>query len=347
MSQRILFLFQCLFFPGIAPLSETCLVRMAAELLSVCHGPHMPTVVKAKQGQSASYSTGSTQTIPWRYSRYVWLKAGLIASLVTLLYADVLIDLAHDWWTEPNLSHGLLIPPLAALIAWGSREKTFRLPVRPDSRGLLAVASACLLYILGKVGAEFFLPRISFVWLLAGLVWTFWGAARLRSLAFPLVLLATMVPLPALVYNSMAAPLQLFASDVAAKVAEAAGVSVYRDGNIISLAHISLGVEEACSGLNSLAALMVGSLLLGFLQCSRIWIRCLLFGLSIPLSIAVNVVRVSGTAILADYHEEFAMGFYHSFSGWLVFVAGFAALYGVSRALHYWFERGMAAREAI
>jgi exosortase/archaeosortase family protein len=61
----------------------------------------------------------------------------------------------------------------------------------------------------------------------------------------------------------------------------------------------------------------------------------------------VNVVRVSGTAILADYHEEFAMGFYHSFSGWLVFVAGFAALYGVSRALHYWFERGMAAREAI
>jgi exosortase/archaeosortase family protein len=78
---------------------------------------------------------------------------------------------------------------------------------------------------------------------------------------------------------------------------------------------------------------MVGSVLLGFLLCSRARSRWLLFLFSIPLSVAVNVVRVTGTAIIADYHEEFALGFYHSFSGWLVFVVGFAFLYGAARLL--------------
>ena len=105
-----------------------------------------------------------------------------------------------------------------------------------------------------------------------------------------------MVPLPVLVYNALSEPLQLFASSVAANLAQWLGVSVYRDGNIIDLANISLGVEEACSGLNSLSAMMVGSLLLGFLQCREIWSRSILFFLSIPLATAINVFRITGTA---------------------------------------------------
>jgi exosortase len=150
---------------------------------------------------------------------------------------------------------------------------------------------------------------------------------RLKTLTFPFLLLATMVPLPAIVDSAVAAPLQLFASDVATSVSQFLGVSVYRDGNIIYLAHVSLGVERACSGLSSLSALLVGSVLLGFLQCSRPVTRILLFASSIPISIGVNALRVSGTAVLADYDEKFAMGFYHSFSGWLVFLLGFGSLY--------------------
>ena len=136
-----------------------------------------------------------------------------------------------------------------------------------------------------------------------------------------------MVPLPAIVDSAVAAPMQLFASDVATNVSQFLGVSAYRDGNIIYLAHVSLGVERACSGLSSLSALLVGSVLLGFLQCSRPVTRILLFASSIPISIGVNALRVAGTAVLADYDEKFAMGFYHSFSGWLVFLLGFGSLY--------------------
>jgi len=190
------------------------------------------------------------------------------------------------------------------------------------------------MFLLGRLASEFFLMRFSFVVLLAGLIWTFWGIRRLRTLAFPVLLLATMVPLPALLYNSQAAPLQLLASDLATRIAQSLGVSAFRDGNVIQLAGTSLGVEEACSGLNSLSALIVGSVLLGFLVCSRFLSRITLFVLAVPLAIAVNIVRVSGTALIADYNQEFAEGFYHSFSGWLVFVAGFGALYLAARILH-------------
>lgn len=257
----------------------------------------------------------------------VWLKVAVTAGLIAALYSFILPDLASEWWTEEASSYGMLVPPMALYLVWMRRRITLAIPAQPDGRGLVLVAAACLLFLLGQLAAEFFLARISFILLLAGLASTFWGFARLQTLAFPLVLLLTMVPLPALVYNAVAAPLQLLASAVATDIAQSLGVSIYRDGNIIHLASTSLGVAEACSGLNSLSSLVVGSLLLGFLEEASMIGRILLTLLSVPLAIAVNVLRVAGTAVLADYQPDYAMGFYHSFSGWLVFVLGFGMLW--------------------
>jgi exosortase len=273
----------------------------------------------------------------------LWIEIGLVAALMCILFGTVLIDMAHDWWTEPALSQGMLLPPLALYISWINRNRTLSLAPASDRRGLFWVAIACSFLILGKLASEFFLMRFAFVLLLVGLVWTFWGFPRLRTLAFPLLLLATMVPLPVMVYNSLAAPLQLLASDLATRVAQGFGVSVFRDGNIIQLAGTSLGVAEACSGLNSLSALIVGSLLLGYLLCSRTASRVVLFAAAIPLAIVVNILRVAGTALLADYNQEFALGFYHAFSGWLVFIAGFGLLYLCARTLHTLLDREQTA----
>jgi len=266
-------------------------------------------------------------------SPLTWITGIIIASLTGLLYFDILVDLANEWWTQPEASYGLLIPPFALYVAYLKKNETLALAAQPASAGLILVAFGCLVLITGKLASEFFLTRISFVLLLAGLVWTFWGFARFRSLAFPLVLLLTMVPPPVIVYNAAAAPLQLLASRIAADAAQVAGISIYRDGNIIHLANTSLGVAEACSGLHSLSALMVASLLLGFLENGSLWARTAVVILSVPLAIAVNVLRVTGTAILADYNPEFAMGYYHAFSGWLVFVLGFALLWLVSKLI--------------
>jgi exosortase len=257
----------------------------------------------------------------------LWLKVGITVGLIAALYSFILPDLAWEWWTQEASSYGMLVPPIALYLVWIGRRTTLALPAQPDMRGLWLVAAACCVFMVGQLAAEFFMARISFVLLLAGLTWTFWGFARLRTMAFPFVLLLTMVPLPALVFNAVAAPLQLFASSVATEISQLLGVSIYRDGNIIHLATTSLGVAEACSGLNSLSSLVVGSLLLGYLEDASLPGRTLLTLLSVPLAIAVNVLRVAGTAVLADYKPEFAMGFYHLFSGWLVFVMGFAMLW--------------------
>jgi len=262
-----------------------------------------------------------------------WLNVASVTGLVGVLYAAVVMDLASEWWTDSSASYGMLIPPTALYIAYLRRQTTLAFRAQRDLRGLWLVSLACVVFLLGKLAAEFFLTRISLVLLLAGLTWTFWGLARCRTLAFPFILLGTMVPLPVIVYNTAAAPLQLFASTVATDLAQMLGVSIYQDGNVIQLASTSLGVEEACSGLHSLSALVVASLLLGFLESATALGRLLLFALSVPLAIAVNVLRVTGTALLADHKPEWAMGFYHSFSGWLVFVLGFGTLWLIGKLL--------------
>src|SRR5437867_7197761 len=92
-----------------------------------------------------------------------WFQVSILVALVAVLYTTVLMDLAHDWWTEPSFSQGLLIPPLALYVAWTRRSLTLSQPVAPDNRGLWLIGLACLVFLLGKVSAEFFLPRMSFV----------------------------------------------------------------------------------------------------------------------------------------------------------------------------------------
>ncbi|MBI1791978.1 MAG: exosortase, partial [Acidobacteria bacterium] len=181
--------------------------------------------------------------------------------------------------------------------------------------------------------------RLSFVLLLAGLAWTFWGRARLRTLVFPLLLLATMIPLPSIVYNALAVKLQLFASQVSSNLAQALGVTVFAEGNVIHLAGTTLGVAEACSGLRSLSSLTVMALLLGFLQCQLVRTRVGLVLMALPIAISVNVLRVTGTALLSDYDQDLAMGFYHTFESWLVFLVGMVLVMAASKGLRLLFER--------
>jgi exosortase len=265
---------------------------------------------------------------------FVWAKVFVLTALVAAVYAEVLIDLALEWWTRPESSYGMVIPPFVLYLASLRRREIWSIPKCSTMRGLGLVFGACLMFLTGNLASEFFLTRVSFVVLIAGLVWTFWGGGRLRSVAFNLILLATMVPPPAIVYNAAAAPLQLLASQVATEVAQIFGTSIYRDGNIIHLANISLGVAEACSGLHSLSALVVASLVLGVVESASIAGRVLLFVLSVPLAILVNVFRVTGTAMLADVRPELALGYYHAFSGWLVFVIGFGLLWLVARLIY-------------
>jgi exosortase len=181
--------------------------------------------------------------------------------------------------------------------------------------------------ILGIFGAELFLARASFVILLGGLVVYFLGWKMLRVVAAPWAVLFLMIPLPVIVFNEIALPLQFLASKLAGNTLDLLGVPALREGNVITLPSISLNVVEACSGIRSLMALITLAIFYGLLMEKRIWVRGGLVVLAVPLAVGINSLRIVGSGLLGqNFGKEYAEGFFHEFSGIVVFAATLGAL---------------------
>jgi exosortase len=254
-----------------------------------------------------------------------------------LLYRDVLAKLVYDWANDDNYSHGFLIVPIALYFVWERRHKLAEAAYRPSLLGLMVVLGSLALLVAGRLGAELFLTRISIVGLVGGSVLFALGWNHLRILALPILFLLLMVPLPAIVFNQIAFPLQLLASRFGEWSLQVAGVPVLREGNVITLANTQLEVAEACSGIRSLISLLTLGIVYGYFMHPSGWVRTALALATVPVAILANGFRVAGTGIAAYYYgPEAAEGFFHTFSGWLVFLAAFAMLF-VAHRLIAWF----------
>lgn len=250
----------------------------------------------------------------------------LLAYIVTFafLFQDVMMKLVQDWSTDDNYSHGFLIVPISLYLAWERRDQLLRAAIAPSWVGLLAVFGGVALLIAGTLGAELFVTRIGLLAVLVGSILFILGWNHLRLLVFPLAILLLMIPIPAILFNQVAFPLQLLASRFASGVLSVVGIPVLREGNVIILANTTLEVAEACSGIRSLVSLITLGILLGYFTETRLWVRWVLALATIPTAIFANGLRVAGTGILAHYWGPAAAeGFFHTFSGWLVFAFAF------------------------
>jgi exosortase len=258
----------------------------------------------------------------------------LVGLATVTVYFHVLSSLVSQWASDENYSHGFLIVPFALYFAWAQRARLAAVPIRPSIAGLIVVCASLLVLIAGLFGAELFLTRISLIGVLGGSVLFLLGWQHLRLLAFPLALLVFMVPLPALVFNQIAFPLQLFASRVGEVALTTAGIPVLREGNILELSTTRLEVAQACSGIRSLVSLVTLGVLLGKLNEPRRWARVVLALVAIPIAIVENAARVAGTGIAAHWvGPAAAEGFFHTFSGWVMFVLAFVLLLLTQHAL--------------
>lgn len=281
-----------------------------------------------------------------RYAKHA-IPLVLVALGFSILYRDVVVKLVHDWATDDNYSHGFLIVPVALYLAWERRAKLAAAAKRSSALGLLVVAASVAVLGAGVLGAELFLTRISMLGVLAGVVLFLHGWQVLRILAFPLAFLLLMIPIPAIVFNQVAFPLQLLASRFGELALTLAGIPVLREGNVITLSNTSLEVAEACSGIRSLVSLLTLAIVYGYAVERRLWARWVLAFASIPVAIAANGIRVAGTGIAAHlYGPEAAQGFFHEFSGWLVFVVAFILLFAVQRAIAWLFPDRRAKAES-
>jgi exosortase len=255
-----------------------------------------------------------------------------------VLYADVWRGLWRDWANDDNYSHGFLIVPIAAYLVWERRQALREAISRPSVIGALVVLASLGLLVVGVLGAELFLPRLSLVGVLGGSVLFVLGWTHLRILFFPLALLLLMIPIPSILFNQIAFPLQLLASQTGQAGLNALHIPVLREGNIIMLATTTLEVAEACSGIRSLVSLLTLGIVVGYLLDPRVWVRTVLALSTIPIAVLSNGIRVAGIGVAANYYgSEAAEGFMHTFSGWLVFLVAFLMFLVVYKVLAWIF----------
>jgi exosortase len=188
--------------------------------------------------------------------------------------------------------------------------------------------------IVGVLGAELFLSRSSLLLVGAGLIVLFWGWGIFRAVLFPWAFLALMIPIPAILFNQITFPLQLLASKLAAWSLPLLGVPVLREGNVIQLPAMALEVAEACSGIRSLLSLVTLAIIYGYLLSDSVRMRVVLALAAIPIAVAANSLRIIGTGLLVQYWDpDKAEGFFHTFSGWLIFLVSLGMLFVLHKGL--------------
>jgi exosortase len=256
----------------------------------------------------------------WQDRRLV-LWPAILLSLLLLLYGPILRFLVLQWWSDPDYGHGFFVPLFSGYVLYQERNRWMNGEAKPSNFGFLVMLGAIGLLLVGSLGAELFLSRVSLLVLLAGMILFLAGWRVLRAVSFPLAFLLFMIPIPVIIYNQITFPLQLIASRFATFWLEAARVPVLRDGNVLLLSNYSLEVVEACSGIRSLLSLIALAVAYGHFAEPRRWVRYLLVMLMVPSAIVSNAMRIMGAGLLArKFGPGAAEGFLHTFSGWVIFM---------------------------
>lgn len=261
-----------------------------------------------------------------RKTQFAWAEIAWFGAMAVACYAPILLALVKQWDTDPDMSHGFFVPVVAAYIVWRRRDELMAMPVEPNWWGLAVVAYGALQLWIGTLAVELFLTRTAFVITLIGAVWLLCGTKILRALAFPLFLCFFMVPIPAVIYNSVTFKLQLVASSLAERALDILSVPVLREGNVLVLPNQTLSVVEACSGIRSLLSLTFLSLVYGYFFETNRWIQATLFAATVPIAIVANGSRVTLTGVMTQIRPELAEGTFHEASGWVIFMVALAIL---------------------
>jgi exosortase len=252
-----------------------------------------------------------------------WIPFGLWVAAFFPVYPN----LFDAWMNDSNNSHGLLVPIISAFFIWRLIPLLQELPKKPDVRGLLILVAALTLYLLSYAGGIAVVSRAMIVFSLVGLVLYNYGPAVLKLLYFPLLFMLFMVPVPISIMGLVSLPLQRLATDIAAVVITFFSIPVYQEGNMLYFVQTQLEVAEACSGIHSIMALVMLGTVFVYMNPMTHKGKIVLMASTIPIAMIANIVRVTGTGIMAHFYgAKVARGFLHDFSGMVVFIFGLALL---------------------
>lgn len=264
-------------------------------------------------------------------------KTILIVSLLIAIYVPTFISLGHKYLAADSYySHGFLVPLVSAYLIWSKRRKIQALlPGAQSARsGLILLAAGLLLHLISTALRLNFGSYLSLPIVLAGLELYLFGKTIFRLLLFPLVFLIFMIPLPNVIIIAISFKMKMLAAQIACGAVSMMGIPIIRDGSTIYLPAGSLVVGDPCSGLKSLISLVALGVVFTQFTNARAFKKNILCLSAIPIAIISNVLRIILLILAAYvYGEKTALGFFHDFTGMLVFIFAFIGLVTVVRLL--------------
>lgn len=254
------------------------------------------------------------------------LLLGSVVLLTLAVYWPMFLYANEKWASSDNHSHGPFVPLAALYLVWRVRKRLARLPAIESPAGLILIGLALLLHALGVRSELLRLSMLSFIFFLYGLIYFLAGREWFKTLLFPIGFLIFAFPFPIYI-ETVTFPLKLFVAKAAVGFMDQLGMSVYREGTIIHLPKVSMGVEDACSGLRSLVLVAGVSAFYAYLFFQRPIKRLAFFSLALPIAVIANLVRVLTTALAGYYFGSGrVLDFTHDAAGMLVLAVAGASL---------------------
>jgi len=271
------------------------------------------------------------------------LRLLLIATGGVLLFWPALARLVRFWSTNEDYSHGFLVPVVSAVVLFLDRKRLAMLPARRSFAGLVLTIASLSVYVAGVVLSLHSCQRFAVWGTLVGAVWYSLGPAILRCQRFAFLFLLLAIPPPYFVLDGLKLALKNVATRLSAETLLWCGYPALPEGNVLDIGGREFEIADACSGIRSLMAILTTAIFVAYLVRAGVWKGLLLCAVAIPLTIAVNVVRVLTVAVVAVRLDvDLSAGWSHQLLGYATYLLSFLLLLATWKLVD-WTFRGPAS----
>lgn len=263
------------------------------------------------------------------------IKLSVILALILAVYFPTIRWMIDRWSvTDTYYSHGFLVPFICAFLVWFKRKELATLPIQPEKIGWSVFAIGILIHLISSPIQVYFTSGFSLLITIPGLVLIFLGKQWLKKLSFAISFIFFMIPLPMLTIANLSFRLKILAAKISTILVNSMGIAAIREGSIIQTRHANLVVEDPCSGIRSLIALIALGALMAYFSNTTRWKKLIVFASSMPIAVGTNIVRITALTVVSEmYGSKFATGFFHDMMGIVVFVLAFMGLAMVGKIL--------------
>lgn len=294
--------------------------------------------------------TSAAKPTKWQCPDWRWRLFGTLVfgMMIAVLFRDLLLRCVDRWTTEPQYSHGFVVPLIASGLGWFRRDMFLYGTARSSASGL----AVTLCGIVGHITADHFgleaVDSAAFLFTTSGAALMIWGRRAFAGLWPSVLFIGFMLPLPSQIERVLSGPLQIIGANEAAWYIQTSGIPAIAQGNCILMGDTRLGVDETCSGLRMVLAPFAISTVAVIVSKRMVWEKLLILMSALPIALICNVVKIVATAIAyQSFERDTTDSVIHHLSGWLMMPLAMLLLFLELKLLDWLFVPAGDSRPGI